>query len=62
MLNQYGKTTGHHCFWLTINGKEVAPFDNESDVDAIIKMDADFEETAIKLNEAEQTILVLTAK
>ena len=23
----YGKQRGHHCWWLTINGKEVANFD-----------------------------------
>ena len=32
----YTKTEGHHCWWLNKNGKAVANFDNESDVDEII--------------------------
>jgi hypothetical protein len=39
MTKVYGKTNGHHCFWLTINGKPVANFDNESDVDGILSLE-----------------------
>jgi len=45
MINKYGKTSGHHCFWLTINGKEVANFDKESDVDAIIELQESVEDS-----------------
>jgi len=38
-MAKYGKTQGHHCWWLTVNGKEIANFDNESDVDEIIALD-----------------------
>ena len=34
----YTKTEGHHCWWLNKNGKALANFDNESDVDEIIKV------------------------
>jgi len=59
MLKEYGKTTGHHCWWLTINGKSVANFDDESDVDGIIEMSKELEQTAIKLNECEQENITL---
>ena len=45
MINKYGKTSGHHCFQLTINDKEVAYFDKESDVDAIIKLQESVEDS-----------------
>jgi hypothetical protein len=32
----YGKTEGHHCWWLTINGESVSNFNNKSDIDGII--------------------------
>lgn len=32
----YSKTEGHHCWWLNKDGKALANFDNESDVDEII--------------------------
>ena len=34
----YTKTEGHHCWWLNKDGKALANFDNEKDVDDIIKM------------------------
>ncbi len=34
----YTKTQGHHCWWLNKNGKALANFDNEREVDEIIKM------------------------
>jgi hypothetical protein len=39
MLKIYGKKKGNNCWLLTINGKETAPFDKESDVDDIIAME-----------------------
>lgn len=35
----YSKTEGHHCWWLNKDGKPLANFDNESDVDAIINLE-----------------------
>lgn len=37
-MAKYSKGNGHHCFWLKKNGKAIANFDNESDVDEIIEM------------------------
>jgi hypothetical protein len=35
----YTKTQGHHCWWLiNKDAKALAGFDNESDVDDILKM------------------------
>jgi len=34
----YSKTQGHHCWWLNKNGKALANFDDENEVDAIIDM------------------------
>ena len=34
----YTKTEGYHCWWLNKNGKALANFDNEVDVDDIIQM------------------------
>ena len=34
----YGKERGHHCWWLTKDGKSLAHFDKEEEVDAIIDM------------------------
>lgn len=39
-MQRYGKVRGHHCWWLTKDGKSIANFDNESDVDAIISMES----------------------
>ncbi|WP_339140553.1 hypothetical protein [Pseudoalteromonas galatheae] len=46
---KYGKVQGHHCWWLTINGKSVANFDNEFDVDGIIA-------TEVELNQSRASI------
>jgi hypothetical protein len=35
----YSKTQGHHCWWLNKDGKAIANFDSESDVDAIITLE-----------------------
>ncbi len=34
----YTKTQGHHCWWLNKNGKALANFDDEREVDEIIRM------------------------
>ena len=34
----YTKTEGHHCWWLNKDGKALANFDKESDVDEIITL------------------------
>ena len=60
MSKIYGKVTGHHCFWLTINGKSVAHFDDEADVDAIIKLDADLKSTTAKLSDTEKSLANIT--
>lgn len=44
-MHNYGKTRGHHCWWLTKNGKSLANFDDEHEVDAII----DLEQTQIEI-------------
>ena len=36
MSDTYTKIQGHHCWWLAKNGKSLANFDSESDVDDII--------------------------
>ena len=41
MTNPYSKTRGFHCWWLNKNDKALAHFDNESDVDGIIKLNND---------------------
>tara|TARA_R100001086_G_scaffold84845_1_gene41462 strand:- start:10 stop:255 length:246 start_codon:yes stop_codon:yes gene_type:complete len=38
-MARYGKIKGDNCFFLTKNGREVAIFDNENDVDSIIDME-----------------------
>lgn len=38
---KYSKTRGCYCWWLKVDGKSVASFDDESDVDDIIKMEAE---------------------
>ncbi len=38
MKNPYSKTQGHHCTWLNKDGKALANFDKESDVDDIIAL------------------------
>lgn len=35
----YSKTQGHHCWWLNKDGKALANFDSESEVDAIINLE-----------------------
>jgi len=37
-MSKYGKTEGHHCWWLTKDGKSLANFDDEKEVDAIIEL------------------------
>jgi len=39
----YSKTQGHHCWWLNKNGKALANFDNEKEVDAIIEQSTHIE-------------------
>ena len=36
----YTKTRGHHCWWLRVNGKEVANFDDKDErlIDEIISL------------------------
>lgn len=48
-MAKYGKVQGHHCFWLTKDGKSLANFDDESEVDAIINMQNQQVELAKKL-------------
>ena len=38
VTNPYSKTQGHHCWWLNKNGKALANFNDEKEVDNIIKM------------------------
>lgn len=38
-MAEYSKTQGHHCWWLTKNGKSLANFDDEKEVDAIINIE-----------------------
>ena len=38
-MAKYGKTQGHHCWSLTKNGKSLANFDDEKEVDSIINME-----------------------
>ena len=40
-MAKYGKKTGIQCYWLTKNGKSLAKFDDEKEVDAIIEMEAE---------------------
>ena len=47
---KYGKIEGHHCWWLTVNGKSLANFDRESDVDAIIKQQTESNELKAMVN------------
>lgn len=44
----YGKTPGHHCWWLTKDGVSLANFDDESQVDEIIKLQAEREKRDIE--------------
>ena len=34
----YTKTEGHHCWWLNKDGKALANFDDEKDVDDIVAL------------------------
>jgi hypothetical protein len=34
----YSKTEGHNCWWLNKDGKALANFENESDVDDIVTL------------------------
>jgi|GEM_PF-3574574 len=38
-MAKYGKTQGYHCWWLTVDGKEVANFSDEKQVDDIVKLE-----------------------
>lgn len=38
-MAKYGKVQGHHCWWLTVDGKEVANFSDEKQVDDIVKLE-----------------------
>lgn len=49
-MSIYSKTNGHHCFWLKKNGKSLANFDNESDVDEIIEMSELLEKIKLDLD------------
>ena len=40
-MAKYGKTQGHHCWWLTVDGKEVASFSDEKQVDDIVKLESE---------------------
>lgn len=62
----YTKTEGHHCWWLNKNGKALANFDKEKDVDDIIRADEKLDkataalegiyESGIKLDEYENPV------
>lgn len=51
-MAQYGKTPGHHCYWLTKDGKSLTNFAQESEVDAIIKMQNDLQHAVNERNQA----------
>ena len=38
-MAKYGKVQGHHCWWLTVDGKEVANFSDEKQVDDIVNLE-----------------------
>ncbi|PCI58864.1 MAG: hypothetical protein COB35_12665 [Gammaproteobacteria bacterium] len=44
-MTNYGKTQGHHCWWLTKDGKSLANFDDEKEVDAIIALQESVEDS-----------------
>ena len=48
----YSKTQGHHCWWLNRDGKALANFDDEKEVDAIIFLS----EKVALINEMKQEI------
>tara|TARA_R110000737_G_C14535919_1_gene478112 strand:+ start:372 stop:677 length:306 start_codon:yes stop_codon:yes gene_type:complete len=57
----YSKTQGHHCWWLNKDGKALANFDNESDVDEIItlfEVEADIRATLKAANNNSRKLLV----
>lgn len=58
-MAEYGKMQGHHCWWLTRDGKELANFDNEEEVDRIINMEAGRRDIAMCLENA--IVLIKTA-
>lgn len=61
----YSKTNGHHCFWLKKGGKSLANFDNESDVDDIINLEARnaaLEDENAILKEASAELALLSQK
>ena len=52
----YSKTQGHHCWWLNKDGKALANFDNESDVDDIIQMQTTIREQHSAIEDNEQVL------
>ena len=49
----YSKTEGHHCWWLNKDGKALANFDDEGDVDDIItlfEVEVDIRATLVSAN------------
>lgn len=55
----YSKTQGHHCWWLNKDGKSLANFDSESDVDDIIEQQKHIEFLKKQSNEAFESGVVL---
>lgn len=55
-MAKYSKGNGHHCFWLKKNGKAIANFDNESDVDAILELERQNAELLRRINNASEAL------
>ena len=56
----YSKTEGHHCWWLNKDGKALANFDDEKEVDAIItlfEVEVDLRATLKTANYNSRTLL-----
>ena len=51
-MARYTKTQGHHCWWLNKDGKALTNFDNEKDVDDIIRLEETLE--LVKQRDVEQ--------
>lgn len=58
-MAKYGKKRGHHCWWLTIDGKSVANFDNESDVDGIIDTEVERNKLKEAINQASEYVSMI---
>lgn len=43
-MNRLSKNPGHHCHWLRVDGKEVANFNDESNVDMLIALEQEHTE------------------